>query len=334
MTLCDRFGFDAQKISERLSLTGLGANACDVLGVSLQERVIRPNVDVIVEELTDSLGADPHFMETVEKHSQPERLKGMLKTYLLSLGRDCRNADYFEDRLHIGVVHNHVDVSLSQYQCAYRLLQSILIRMIPADIRYDPEAFEALIQFVLKITALDMSLAIETFHGDKLADVEVSLSKDSLTGVFSRRHAIRELQQRLEKARLAHHTLCAIMADLDHFKIINDKHGHLSGDEALRIAARRLAAGARQNDIVGRYGGEEFLILLDNTKLDDAVGLAERMRHNVGDDPIHLDDHRLSVTISMGVAEANEDDDAESLIERADRMLYRAKLEGRNQVCA
>lgn len=334
MTLCERFGFDAKKISERLALTGLGENACGLLGVSLQERVIRPNVDDIVEELTDSLGADPHFIETVEKHSQPERLKGMLKTYLLSLGQDCRNADYFEARLHIGVVHNHVDVSLSRYQCAYRLLQSILIRKIPADIRIDPEAFEALVQFILKITALDMSLAIETFHGDKLADIEFSLSKDSLTGVFSRRHAIRELEHRLERTRIAHQNLCAIMADLDHFKSVNDNHGHLSGDEALRVAARRLAAGARDKDIVGRYGGEEFLIVLENTALGDAINLAERMRRNVGSDPIHVDDHELNVTISMGVAEASEEDDAKSLIERADRMLYKAKLDGRNLVCA
>jgi diguanylate cyclase (GGDEF)-like protein len=334
MSLCERFGFDAEKISQRLQLTGLGGGACNLLGGSLQERVIRPNVDAIVEELTDSLSADPRFIEIVEKHSQPDRLKGMLKTYLLSLGQECRNADYFERRLQIGAVHNHVDVRLSQYQCAYRLLQSMLIRRIPADIRADPAAFEELVQFILNITALDMSLAIETFHGDKLADIEVSLSRDSLTGVFSRRHAIRELEQKLEQTRLAHQTLCAIMADLDHFKSINDNHGHLSGDEALRVAARRLAASARESDIVGRYGGEEFLIVLGNTALDDALSLAERMRRNVGSDPIHIDDQKLKVTISMGVAESQEDDDAESLIGRADRLLYQAKLEGRNQVCA
>lgn len=334
MSLCERFGFDAGKISQRLHLTGLGGNACDLLGGSLQERVIRPNVDAIVEELTDSLSADSRFTETVEKHSQPERLKAMLKTYLLSLGQECRNTDYFEHRLHIGAVHNHVDVPLSQYQCAYRLLQSLLIRNIPADIREDSALFEELVQFILKITALDMSLAIETFHGDKLADIEVSLSKDSLTGIFSRRHAVRELEQKLQQARLARQSLCAVMADLDHFKSINDNHGHLSGDEALRVAAKRLAAGARENDIVGRYGGEEFLIVLGNTALDDAVKLAERMRRNVDGDPIHIDDRKLSVTISMGVAEAHEDDDAESLIGRADRLLYKAKLNGRNRVCA
>ena len=100
------------------------------------------------------------------------------------------------------------------------------------------------------------------------------------------------------------------------------------------MQSKRLAAGARENDIVGRYGGEEFLIVLGNTALDDAVKLAERMRRNVDGDPIHIEDRKLSVTISMGVAEAHEDDDAESLIGRADRLLYKAKLNGRNRVCA
>jgi two-component system cell cycle response regulator len=334
MSLCERLGFDADAIAKRLALTGLGSGICSVHSGPLQDLVIGPNADAIVDTLVATLSEDPGFTDIVAEHSHPERLKALLKSYLLSLGRDCCNAAYFERRLHIGAVHNLVDVPLGRYQCAYRLLQSLLIDAIPDSIRSNPDAWQEMIQFILKITALDMSLAIETFHGDKLANAEALLMTDSLTGVHSRRSAISELGRRLRRAQCDGHALCAIMADLDHFKLVNDNHGHLSGDETLRIAARRLAGCAREGDIIGRYGGEEFLIVLENTSLQQACRLAERMRRAVAKDPVHAGDHTVSITISMGIAEATGADNAESLIDRADRMMYAAKSGGRDCVHA
>ena len=334
MSLCERLGFDAAGIAERLALTGLGSGICSRQTGTLQDLVIGPNVDAIVDKLVETLSKDPGFTEIIARHSQPERLTTLLKSYLLSLGRDCCNADYFERRLHIGAVHNLVDVPLGRYQCAYRLLQSLLIDAIPASVRADPEAWQEMIQFILKITALDMSLAIETFHGHKLANAEALLMTDSLTGVHSRRSAINELDQRLRQTQSQGRMLCAIMADLDHFKSVNDNHGHLSGDATLRIAARRLSACAREGDIIGRYGGEEFLIVLEDTALRQARTLAERMRDAVSRDPVHAGDHTVRITISMGIAEATSTDTADSLIERADRMLYSAKSGGRDRVHA
>jgi diguanylate cyclase len=120
------------------------------------------------------------------------------------------------------------------------------------------------------------------------------------------------------------------MADLDHFKAVNDRHGHLVGDEVLKICAARMVAGARADDEVCRYGGEEFLLILDGARLGDAWEVAERVRSRISEDEIHCGDEQIYVTISLGLAEAQASDTANSLIERADAALYAAKSAGRN----
>jgi len=122
------------------------------------------------------------------------------------------------------------------------------------------------------------------------------------------------------------------MADLDHFKRINDSHGHLVGDRILRDVATRMSTGARNSDVVGRYGGEEFLIIFDAAPLDVARELAERIRLRVMADPFVEQATELAVTVSLGVAQARDDDDVDSLTARADRAMYTAKRAGRNRV--
>ena len=126
--------------------------------------------------------------------------------------------------------------------------------------------------------------------------------------------------------------MSVVMADLDHFKEINDEYGHLIGDHVLRDVATRMVSGARGSDIVGRYGGEEFLIIFDNAELDTAGELAERIRIRVMADPFCEDSSSLWVTTSFGVAQARADDSVESLTSRADRAMYAAKKGGRNRV--
>ena len=123
-----------------------------------------------------------------------------------------------------------------------------------------------------------------------------------------------------------------VMADLDHFKDVNDKYGHLIGDHVLRDVATRMVTGARSSDCVGRYGGEEFLIIFDDATLDTARDLAERIRIRIMADPFCEDSVSLWITTSFGVAQARTDDTVETLTSRADRAMYLAKEGGRNQV--
>jgi diguanylate cyclase (GGDEF)-like protein len=123
------------------------------------------------------------------------------------------------------------------------------------------------------------------------------------------------------------------MFDVDHFKQVNDRHGHPVGDQVIVAVARRLAAATRKTDLLGRYGGEEFVILLPDTAHDGARILAERIRAGLADRPIDTDAGPLPVTASIGLAQWEPDDtEPGTLLARADEALYRAKQSGRNRV--
>lgn len=159
---------------------------------------------------------------------------------------------------------------------------------------------------------------------------------DALTGIANRRHIERHLEIEFARAKRYNYPLSAIMLDIDHFKRFNDIHGHLTGDRVLQGLARLLTNIARASDLVGRYGGEEFLIICAYTDLNGALALAERIRRAVEQTAFESrEGEKLHITISAGVATFPEDaQDSVGLIEAADKALYVAKQTGRNKVCA
>ena len=173
-----------------------------------------------------------------------------------------------------------------------------------------------------------------------MADLEKARQKaeelarfDSLTGVLSRRAVLEALNEEVERAKRHGDGLACLMLDLDRFKTINDKYGHQFGDKALRRIARVIAELCRAYDHLGRYGGEEFLLVLPETRIDGAVAYAERVRRAVEKTALNGDDERL--TLSIGVAEWLSDDGSpDTLIAEADQALFEAKAAGRNQVVA
>ena len=345
--LCRQFGFDRAAIGERLNLLGLGGPAVPMIAEELQTHVIQPYVDAIIEDLFDALEQTPEFHAMVQGQGQINHLKMTQRKYLLSMGQDFDSPDYFESRLRVGTAHVRAGVSLSLYQSFYSQLQNMLLSLVPPEIRQKPDAFAELAHFIIKITALDMSLAIETYHSTQVHDLEDSITLcraeseslrrslrfDTVTRVHSRAFVVQALAERLASAQENGAPLCAVMADLDHFKEINDTHGHQVGDRILHDVATRMVTGARNSDIVGRYGGEEFLIIFENASLELTHDLAERIRIRVLADPFIENSTKLFVTVSLGVAEARADDTAESLIRRADQAMYIAKTAGRNRVC-
>jgi two-component system cell cycle response regulator len=340
--LCQQFGFDDSAIAERLNLLGLGGPAVPMMAAELQSHVIQPNVDSIIEEFYEALAQTEAFQSLALGEGQVNHLKMTQRTYLLSLGQEFDTLEYFESRLRVGAAHERVGVSLSLYQSFYCQLQNMLLTLIPEEIRQKPDAFAELAHFIIKITSLDMSLAIETYHSTEVHDLEDSITVcreesellrrslrfDTVTRVF----VVQALEEKLVLAAKSGDPLCAVMADLDHFKQINDAHGHQVGDHVLHDVATRMVTGARSSDIVGRYGGEEFLIIFEKASLDVARDLSERIRIRVLADPFVEDSTALHVTVSLGVAEARDGDDAETLIRRADMALYEAKTAGRNRV--
>ncbi len=344
--LCLQFGFDTSAIGKRLNLLGLGGPAIPMIAEELQSHVIQPNVDTILEEFYGALEQTPEFQSMALDQGRINHLKMTQRKYLLSLGQDFDTPEYFEGRLRVGAAHERTGVSLSLYQSFYCQLQNMLLAHIPDEIRQKPDAFAELAHFIIKITSLDMSLAIETYHSTEVNELEDSITIcreesallrrslrfDAVTRVHSRAFVIQALEEKLTAAQEDGAPLCAVMADLDHFKEINDTHGHQVGDSILHDVATRMVTGARSSDVVGRYGGEEFLIIFEDASLDVARDLSERIRIRVLADPFIENSTPLHVTVSLGVARARESDDAEALIRRADLALYEAKTAGRNRV--
>lgn len=154
--------------------------------------------------------------------------------------------------------------------------------------------------------------------------------KDALTGVANRRHLDEVLSREAARMQRKETTLTVILADLDRFKSINDTFGHLIGDEILRMAATVLAKHTRPYDVIGRYGGEEFLILLDDTSLEQGAQIAERARSELKRTKFEWCPR--TITASFGVATMRRGQTAAELLQRADAALYRAKQLGRDRV--
>lgn len=162
---------------------------------------------------------------------------------------------------------------------------------------------------------------------------ELLARTDALTGLANRRAFDEAAEQEVQRARRYNTPLALVMADLDHFKLINDRHGHYVGDQVLQHFAHILSASVRNLDLVGRWGGEEFAILMPGTDLEEAVQAAERMRQAVMKAAPPLDDHACAYTASFGVAAFRADTPTMvSLLGRADAALYHAKGSGRNRV--
>lgn len=156
---------------------------------------------------------------------------------------------------------------------------------------------------------------------------------DGLTGLYNHRYLHERLIQEIERAERYSRPLSVVMADLDHFKRLNDTYGHPRGDKVLIAVAETLRQLSRASDIVARYGGEEFTLILPETQADEARVLAERARQCVAAlDLSEAEGEALDLTLSLGVASYHAGDTPESLIEAADEALYEAKREGRNRV--
>jgi two-component system cell cycle response regulator len=156
-------------------------------------------------------------------------------------------------------------------------------------------------------------------------------SRDALTGLWNRRSILEILDRELARSQRDGQPVAAIMADLDYFKGVNDGHGHLTGDQVLRQAAQRLLGELRPYDTVGRYGGDEFLIVLPACGPDSAVHLAERLRNCLEAEPVQDNGKTIRVTLSLGVGVWDGKMESDELLRCADDALYRAKNAGRNR---
>ena len=186
---------------------------------------------------------------------------------------------------------------------------------------------------------LSNQIAITINRANVYAEILKHATLDALTGFYNRHQLEERIKQEVANAKRQHAPLCGIMTDIDFFKNVNDSYGHAAGDLVLKTIAKVIRGQLREYDIAGRYGGEEFSILLPFTKINEAQMVAERLRQTVENKVIDIskvapdsEQKNIKITISLGIYEIKEQDSDEDLMKKADKALYQAKNTGRNKV--
>jgi two-component system, cell cycle response regulator len=308
----------------RLAIFGLTES--DQTNLSIIRNVLREQSKTVVDRFYDHLLAFPECQKILASETRVLRLKEAQRAYLSTLGefqvKDASSvARYFEGRFRVGVAHERVGLTPRLYAGAYAKLGQLATEAVAErhSGRID------LIASLHKILILDSHLALEAYQTVREDAMVATASRDFLTEVANRPAALEGLKREVERAIRFRRSMALLFIDVDHFKRINDSLGHAAGDSLLRQVAQALQAAVRPADIVGRYGGDEFLVGLVETELDAAIAVAERVRARLagGASPI---------TLSVGVVMANQDDTVQTLVDRADRAMYEAKKEGRDRV--
>jgi diguanylate cyclase (GGDEF)-like protein len=193
---------------------------------------------------------------------------------------------------------------------------------------YDPRELRARIRAGIRLLGRQSQLLADN------ANLTAQAETDPLTGLRNRRSALELALKEFDRYRRRRHPVSALMIDIDHFKSVNDNHGHATGDAILQEVAKALTSGLRPYDTLARWGGEEFLVLSPHCSFSDALGLAERLRKILSQSPLQLPEGgSLPVTASFGVASASiVADTLDAVAKSADRALYLAKKRGRNLV--
>jgi diguanylate cyclase (GGDEF)-like protein len=186
-----------------------------------------------------------------------------------------------------------------------------------------------------RLQAFANQAAIAVENAQLYAQTQQLAITDDLTGLYNRRGLFELGRREVERAVRFGHCLSVLMLDIDHFKAVNDSYGHQTGDQVLQILSKRCLENIREIDILGRYGGEEFVILLPESNPENTQQVAERLRKLIENQPFPTRQGSVQITISLGLATVCErEEDLAALIERADQALYIAKRSGRNRVAA
>ncbi|RBP59108.1 diguanylate cyclase (GGDEF)-like protein [Alkalibaculum bacchi] len=210
----------------------------------------------------------------------------------------------------------------------------IISFQFPQTVTFHRSSYDLLIDLIVALILTFTGLSIlTTFISNIFADKNDTLAelsiRDALTGAYNRRFMTSFLQCELDTSRQTGNAIYVLMLDIDHFKQVNDTYGHGFGDHVLLACVQGIKSVLRKCDVVVRYGGEEFVIILLTQIPTNASQIAERIRHAISSLRFHYD---VSITVSIGVTASRFEDTIEDILDRADQCLYKAKLNGRNQV--
>jgi diguanylate cyclase (GGDEF)-like protein len=343
--LCNQLQISEEELRTRLAFLSFGEQ--DKKNLSEIHDVVAAHVDEIIGAFYDHLLQFDELRGILSDPILVERLKKTQRQYLLSLGQLGDGVEYAEGRLRIGSTHERVGLKQKWYLGAYHKLFELILQRLAVRYSQDAGRLSSLVLTLNKIITLDEIFVVETYYHETRQRLEDSLHRlkdahrqledlsrrDSLTPVDNRRALMEALAMEFHRSRRYQHQFALLFLDVDHFKEINDRHGHLFGDHVLLHVVQSARAIIRPPDIMGRYGGEEFVIGLVECYQSGALQIAERIRLKIAQEQFSWEHHSTSVTVSIGVVMLSpEIDRIETLVTRADQAMYHAKRRGRNRV--
>ncbi|MFN4250381.1 diguanylate cyclase [Deinococcus sp.] len=290
----------------------------------------------VLQNTGDFSGAREHYGHSLAL-AEPLAAKSIMMNTYLQLAELCAAEGRYQEAFDLYRRHHDVEREI------HSLTAALKTRALMTQLEVERVKSEAQIYRLKTIELASANEALERVNTEKSGLVnmleeqsrllERQLSEDGLTGLFNRRHVEGVLQHEFLHGRVTQAPLCVAMADIDHFKQINDQFSHLVGDQVLRAVAALFQNAVRPTDSVGRYGGEEFLFVFPNTTTGQGQRICERVRELVNTYDWSQIHPALTVSLSMGVATDPRVPNHERLVSLADEQLYRAKRSGRNQVC-
>jgi diguanylate cyclase (GGDEF)-like protein len=344
-SLCEECGITPEELDSRLAFLSFSKE--DQRNVQAISLVIREHVDEMITVFYEHLNRFEELREILSEPGLMQRLKLKQRDYLLTLGDSVGAQTYAEGRLRIGLVHERVGLKQKWYLGAYSLLFRVIVQQLATQYKGDVPRLVSLMVTVDKLLRFDEIFVVDTYYRATTQRLAESLQQlnsaheelkqvarlDPLTRVNNRRALLEQLEMELQRCRRYHHPFTVLFLDVDHFKVINDRFGHVAGDMVLQRIMQLAGSLTRPPDIVGRYGGEEFAIGLVECDLTGARPIAERIRSAIEQLVLSWEGQRIAVTVSIGLAVLTPDiEKIERLIDRADRALYEAKASGRNRI--
>ncbi len=343
--LCDRFAITPEEIRARRRFHNFTPD--DEANLAEIRSLLARKAGDIIEEFYAHLLEFGELHRFIPDEKTLLRLKETQKQYLIGVGLGADQLDYFEGRLRVGMAHERIGLKLKWYIGAYATLFEITAREIAAEHAGEAGKISSLLASLEKIFTLDLTLALETYYETTVERVESMLKElestehklrlasrlDSLTKINNRQFLMETLEMEILRSRRFNRPFTLLFADIDHFKEINDQHGHVFGDFVLQAVVELMRGILRPTDIIGRFGGEEFVIGLVETNEKTAEQIAERIRLKVAHAPFEQKNKKAPVTLSIGVVALGSNvSDLDHLLERADHAMYEAKAAGRNRV--
>lgn len=297
--------------------------------------ILEEHLDHLLDSFYDSILADPDMSKVFHKNNPSHiRAKAMQRSHWLDWVFAAKfDAHYLARCKKIGRIHQEHNVLPVYYLFGYQFVSQALKELI-FNTFANSKLAQRLAQSVEKAIFLDINLAISIYCTEVSAGWRRTSQYDPLTNVLNRRGITERLSAMLPGSHGNKNSTTSIgLLDIDFFKNVNDSYGHEAGDKVLQCVAELIANNFRENDIVGRWGGEEFIILMPDIGATDAAPVFKRFLSILENSAIRCDGQLISITASIGVSEfSNQASSFDDTLRQADKALYQAKKSGRNRV--